>query len=78
MSDAKPKRKGRRRFLSRTSVRRYILNVCAMMLENEFNEPDCDEGWMFGGVTNLDDKKLLADELRIYIAQVETSARKLK
>ena len=67
----------RRRFLSRKSVRRYMLNVNSMMLENEFNAPDCREGWMFGGVENEEDRKLLETEIRIYIAELLAKAKKL-
>lgn len=67
-----------RRFTSRRYARRYLLNVTSMMLENEFNEPDVHEGWMFGGVENEEDRKLLATEIRIFIAELLAKAGRIR
>lgn len=67
----------RRQFKTRSGVRRYVLNVTTMMLENEFNLPDFHEGWMFGGVDNPDDRKLLETEIRIFIAELTAKAKRL-
>jgi hypothetical protein len=65
-----------RRFKVRTHARRYVLNVTAAMLENEFNEPDFHEGWMFGGVENDEDRKLLAQEIHIFVAELLRKAKR--
>lgn len=67
-----------RRFASRRDVRRYVLNVMAAMLENEFNLPDFHEGWMFGGIENEDDRKLLVTEIRIFVAELIAKAARIE
>lgn len=54
-----------------------MLNVTSAMLENEFNLPDHHEGWMFGGIENAEDKKLLEQEIRIFVAELLAKARQI-
>ncbi len=58
------------KFATQAEARTYVYGVMAAMLENEFNEPDFHEGWMFGGVENASDRRHLAKALRAVIREM--------
>lgn len=58
-----------------TEARRYVYNVIAAMLENEFNEPDCYDGWMFGGIEQEPDRRRLTKAIKSVIAEMLRKGR---
>lgn len=64
---------------ARREARAYVYNICAAMLEAQYNTaPENREGWMFGGLEEEDDRRLVYEEIKRLESELLKRGAKLR